>query len=363
MNKGLYIHVPFCRQKCIYCDFYSLAENDHVVTESYKEAVIRNIKNCGYIFDTVYFGGGTPSLLSPTQVYDILSSADIAPGAEISMEANPETVTDDTLSGYRDAGVNRLSFGVQSFDDKELKMLGRIHSAETARNAVLSAHRFFDDISVDLMLGLPFSDADSALASAEAAVSLPITHISAYMLKIEEGTPLSKRVDLINATDDDRSAEQYEKIVPCLAENGFHQYEISNFCKPGHECRHNLKYWRCEEYLGVGPAAHSCIDRKRYCVPSDTARFISSEKQDIVYTDEDACTEEERFMLAMRLNEGYTADDRLLSAADVYIKSGFLELHGRNISFTVKGMLVSNSIIAGLSDVIGGKDENRNCDT
>ena len=349
MGKGLYIHIPYCRSKCIYCDFFSITEP---MSDDYVRAVIHNILLAGMSFDTVYFGGGTPSLLSPGQVERILSHSDIAEGAEITIEANPDTVNAYTLSGYRSAGVNRISFGVQSFDDRELKMLGRIHDADRALAAVNTASRYFDNISVDLMLGLPFSDTESALASARTAVSLPIQHISAYMLKVEEDTPLAKREDLLSGIDDERSASQYEAVVPFFEEHGFAQYEISNFAKAGHECKHNLNYWHCGEYLGIGPTAHSCMEGRRFVVATGVHTYNTAEIQIMHETDENACTEKERFMLAMRLREGYEASEELLKAAEPYIKAGYIKTDGGRISLTVKGMLVSNGIIADLMDKV-----------
>ncbi|MCR5807683.1 MAG: radical SAM family heme chaperone HemW [Oscillospiraceae bacterium] len=350
MNKGLYIHIPFCRKKCAYCDFYSLTdETDRM--PAYTAAVIRNIRSEQYRYDTVYFGGGTPTLLPAISIIDILSAAEIDKNAEITIEANPETVTEEELTELRTAGVNRISFGVQSLSDERLCELGRIHTAQTALHAIESAQKAgFDNISADLMIGLPHSDGEQHLRDIEQLVDMGITHISVYMLKVEKGTPLSRNKELLGYIDDDRSADEYESAAELLGKLGFFQYEISNFAKKGFECKHNLKYWHCEEYFGVGTSAHSCIDKKRFCVPSDISEFIESPLQRITYTDENACGEEEKLMLALRLSEGVPGEMLKERAALVeqYVKHGLMKRENGRISFTVKGYLVSNEIITQL---------------
>ncbi|MCI7767569.1 MAG: radical SAM family heme chaperone HemW [Oscillospiraceae bacterium] len=357
MNKGLYIHVPFCRRKCRYCDFYSVTDTG--LSDSYVQAAIRNIKTRKDIFNTVYFGGGTPSLLSGRQISDILSAADISDKAEISTEINPDSADITKLIEFRQAGINRISVGIQSLDDIELKMLGRLHDSEHAVRAVASAHRAgFENISADLMLGLPYQRTETVLRNIERLSELGITHISAYMLKIEEGTPLSEDKELIsNIADEELSAEIYLSACNALEEKGFHQYEISNFAKSGFECRHNLKYWRCEDYFGVGPSAHSCIDGKRFAVPKDIHAFINSERQREIITDDSPCGEEERLMLALRLSEGYlipegNAGERLIHASKPLEAHGLLYIRDGRIILTPEGFLVSNSIICRLSDAL-----------
>ena len=232
---GLYIHVPFCRRKCLYCDFYS--QTDLSLTDSYVKAVIRNIRAANITADTVYFGGGTPSLLSGAQIYDILSAADISADAEISAECNPDSTTLQLMRDFRAAGINRLSIGIQSFNDDELKMMGRLHNSRQAAEAVQNAQKAgFENISADLMLGLPYQTEETVLDNIRKLAELNVTHISAYMLKIEENTPLAGCPELVSAAaDDDKSADIYLMAVDMLAENGFGQYEISNFAKAGYE--------------------------------------------------------------------------------------------------------------------------------
>ena len=347
---GLYIHVPFCVRKCRYCDFYSVT--DLSLTDLYTAAVIRNIKAYGYSFDTVYFGGGTPSLLAPKQISAILSAAEIAPNAEISMECNPNSVTENYLREVRNAGVNRLSFGVQSFEDNELKMLGRLHDSAQAVAAIETAKKVgFDNISADLMLAVSGQTFDSLRRSLDAVARLPLTHISAYMLKVEEGTPLAADEDLLaKIPDEDDTADMYLEAVRKLAETGFEQYEISNFARVGFECMHNLKYWRCEEYLGIGPAAHSFIDGTRFACPKDLDSFISSEIQETIALDEGGSAEE-KAMLALRLvKEGLSLAEypEAEKRGEILIKSGLLKKEKGTLRLTPEGCLVSNQIICRL---------------
>ncbi|MBQ3161116.1 MAG: radical SAM family heme chaperone HemW [Oscillospiraceae bacterium] len=349
-NIGLYIHVPFCVRKCRYCDFYSVT--DLSLTDLYTSAVIRNIKAYGYSFDTVYFGGGTPSLLNPKQIGAILSAAEIAPDAEISMECNPNSVTENYLREVHNAGVNRLSFGVQSFDDTELKMLGRLHDSEQAVTAIETAKKVgFDNISADLMLAVSGQTFESLRRSLAAVAKLPLTHISAYMLKVEEGTPLAADEDLLSKIpDEDDTADMYLEAVRKLDEAGFEQYEISNFARDGFECRHNLKYWRCEEYLGIGPAAHSFIDGARFACHKNLNKFISSEIQKTITLDEGGSAEE-KAMLALRLVkeglpiEAYPENEK---RAEMLIRNGLLKKEKGTLRLTPEGCLVSNQIICHL---------------
>ena len=358
MNKGLYIHVPFCRRKCVYCDFYSLAGQDDII-DDYVKAVVRNIRIAGGTYDTVYFGGGTPSLLSGRQIDDILSAADIAGGAEISAEVNPDSADIRKLSDFKNAGINRISIGIQSLDDSELAVLGRLHNSEQAVNAVYSAQKAgFENISSDLMIGLPYQRTETVLNNIRSLSELGVNHISAYMLKIESGTPLSENRELIsNIADEELSADMYLDAVSYLEKHGLKQYEISNFAKEGYECRHNIKYWRCEDYLGIGPSAHSCLNGKRFAVPKDINDFINSEKQEEIITDDAPCGLSERLMLALRLSEGFLMsqsggyEDRLRNAAAPMEKHGLLNICDGRIMLTPTGFLVSNEIICRLSEV------------
>ncbi len=349
-NIGLYVHVPFCLSKCPYCDFYSVKYSRSLAAD-YTKAVIRNLGQYGDTFDTVYFGGGTPILMWEG-VCEILKSVKIADGAEITLEANPCVTTEQALCGLREAGVNRISFGVQSLSPSELVFLGRRHSAEQAENAILLAHKAgFTNISADIMLGLEGQTKESLKYTIERLSELPITHVSAYMLKIEEGTPFAARK--LNLPDEETVSELYLYAVSLLEEKCFMQYEISNFAKEGYECQHNLKYWRCKEYLGIGAAAHSYYGGKRFCTERDIEGFTSSEIQQITVTDDNPGGFEEYAMLRLRLSEGLSFSDCEsfgVSREEVLkrcmkIPDGLILQTEKEISLTPQGFLVSNAVI------------------
>lgn len=353
MYRGLYIHVPFCVRKCPYCDFYSVTKTE--LADDYTAAVVRNIKAQNVKADTVYFGGGTPSLLSAKQIYSMLSAAEIAHGSEITMECNPNSVDEKYLADIFSAGVNRISFGVQSLSDKELSALGRLHNAETAVNAINSAYKAgFRNISADLMLATAYQTKETLAETIEKLVKLPICHVSAYMLKIEEGTAYGKSETIQNLIpNEDETAEMYLEVVQMLEENGFAQYEISNFAHKGCESRHNLKYWRCEEYYGIGPSAHSYVDGVRKACPPSVERFINSELQEEIVTEENGGADDEKIMLALRLTqEGIplsTLTQDKLHVAKQLEKSGLLRRENERIMLTPNGCLVSNEIICRLT--------------
>lgn len=348
MSKGLYIHVPFCVRKCRYCDFYSVT--DISLADGYTTAVLRNVSAIDEKFDTIYFGGGTPSLLTAEQIFKILSAVKISPDAEISMECNPNSVTENYLREIRGVGVNRLSFGVQSFGDNELKMLGRLHNVEEAISAIRSARAVgFENISADIMLAVAGQSKESLSKSLDTLDTLPLTHVSAYMLKVEEGTPLASDENLLaQIPDDDMTADMYLFAVQRLEDMGFMQYEISNFAKNGFECRHNLKYWHCEEYYGIGPAAHSFVNGERYCCPKSIENFISAGSQEKVPL-ENGGGESEKAMLSLRLTREGIAGSKLSADAyknaEILVQKGLMKKEKDSFKLTPAGCLVSNRII------------------
>ncbi len=357
-SLGIYIHVPFCAKKCAYCDFYS--ENYRKNTASqYVEAVIRNLKaysDKSRLTDTVYFGGGTPSLLSPEQIKIILDTVEnnfvLSEKPEITLETNPNTVNFNKLSEFRHAGINRLSIGVQSMIDDELKFLGRTHSADRAEKAVIDAYRAgFENISCDVMIALQNQSADSLEYTLDKITSLPIQHISGYILKTESGTPFDCDEIKNSLPDDDLTAELYIKMTETLKNKGFQQYEVSNFALKDFESRHNCRYWKCLDYIGIGPSAHSCNNGKRFAVERNLNEFISNEVQKVTITDEHPCTFEEYAMLRLRLAEGLDLNafpehkDSILKKIPALIKSGYINYNNDNISLTPNGFLVSNSVI------------------
>lgn len=369
---GIYIHIPFCLRKCPYCDFYSGAA-DGTVKEAYVKAVIRNIsdfKNRGICVDTVYFGGGTPSLLSEEQIGRIISACNesfVMKGPEITMECNPCTVDYDKLCGYRGAGVNRLSFGIQSAQDRELAAIGRLHDFAQAEKTVENAVKAgFDNISGDVMLGLPEQTQKSLENTLELMCSMPLSHISAYMLKIEEGTPFDCDEIRNVVADEDTLCDMYMQTAEFLKGKGFEHYEISNFALDGKYSRHNLKYWQGEEYIGIGAAAHSFFDGRRYCCPADRESFISQPVQTKQILEESPDKASEYVMLGLRLSKGISLeklkdmdddineDDirNMKKFAERFAENGLAVISGDSISLTAKGFLVSNEIIGEFLDMI-----------
>lgn len=356
-SAGLYFHVPFCQKKCPYCNFYSIPA-EPAQLETYTEAVCRNL----YFYaasdrkiDTIYFGGGTPSLLSSTQIERILITAaecfSLAENTEITLEANPATVTKKYLCQLRKIGMNRLSLGIQSLDDKQLRCLGRLHTAQEAIETVRDAAKAgFENISCDLMLALPEQTSEKLAQTIQQLTTLPITHVSAYLLKIESGTPFALQHMSEFCPDEDTAADFYLQAVEMLIQAGFLQYEISNFAKPGFESRHNCKYWNCEPYLGIGPSAHSCWNGIRFSVPSSVQHFLSAPVQQTEIEDDSPCTTEERIMLGMRLTKGIPAAwlTGKKALVEQLCKAGFLRNNEERIAFTPHGFLVSNTILAEL---------------
>lgn len=355
---GIYIHVPFCGKKCSYCDFYSVCYNK-MQADCYCQAVLRNIRHYAdknTLVDTVYFGGGTPTLLTTEQITafidEIRKCFDLSEDAEITIEANPNTLTPEKLYNLRKSGINRLSIGVQSMNNDELKFLRRTHTSERAGKAVNDAiDAGFENISCDLMIALPNQSADSLANSINALTDMKIQHISAYILKIEENTPFNRKEILDIMPDDDKTADLYLQMTDMLNKKGFLQYEVSNFSKAGFESRHNCRYWKCLDYIGIGASAHSCYKGKRFAVKSDLQAFIDSPIQPVVITDYSPCGFEEFAMLRLRLAEGLNLSDveshrkSIEKKIPPLIKAGYIKYNGENISLTKKGFLMSNSVI------------------
>lgn len=285
-ESALYIHIPFCDHKCIYCDFYSVITEENI--KPYLDALKKEIKFYSakyaenFKYKSVFFGGGTPSLMEPDYISEIMSELKrnfyISEDAEITMETNPGTVDKKKLKEFFNTGINRLSIGIQSFDEKELKFLTRIHNKKTAIETVCNAKEAgFKNINIDLIFNLPGQTKEVWKYNLLTAVNLPITHISAYSLILERGTILNKMVldGKIEMQDDDYGADLYEITIDFLTDNGFVQYEVSNFAKTGFECVHNNAYWRYKNYLGLGTSSHSFIGNKRWWNFSSLKKYIS----------------------------------------------------------------------------------------
>lgn len=364
---GIYIHVPFCLRKCPYCDFYSEVYGAELA-ERYVQAVCRNIaalKSDDISADTVYFGGGTPSLLSLGQLYRILDAVQKSVhlyDPEITLEANPSSTDNEKLRGWFSAGVNRLSFGVQSADDRQLEFLGRLHDIRAAEQAVINAAEAgFANISCDLMLGLAGQNEESLDRSLDRLLSLPITHLSAYMLKIERGTAFDSDEIRAQTADEDEMCDLYLRLCRRMRSLGWEHYEISNFAKNGRRSRHNMKYWTLEPYIGIGPAAHSDYKGRRTACPKNIVEFINADVQKNVLLESDIDRLEEYVMLSLRISEGITRErltelggrslaEGIFGRARTLEKNGLARISDGRISLTDEGFLLSNSIIVHLLD-------------
>ena len=352
---GLYVHIPFCKSKCPYCDFYSIPFSEDKA-DVYTDAAISAIeKSAAYTADTLYFGGGTPGILGTERIKKILFSAQknmLTPDAEVTLELNPESAHKLDFSALRSAGVNRLSIGLQSSDDNELRLLGRLHDSKLAQETVKRAQSCgFDNISLDLMLGISSQTAESLKRSVEFCAELGVQHISAYVLKIEHGTPYYINKGKLSFPNDDEQAELYLKAVEYLENCGYSQYEISNFCVNGRESRHNLKYWNDEEYLGIGPSAHSFLNGKRFYCGRSFEDFYKGK----IINDGEGGNQEEYAMLRLRLKKGLTNDEyRQRFGRDIpqeYFErcrslKGLAVCDEGSIHLTTEGFLLSNSVIA-----------------
>ena len=359
MSLGLYLHIPYCFSKCRYCDFYS-HPGERGVPDTYVDALLRELARFAPDTplrpDTVYFGGGTPSLLRPEQVRRLVEAAAPVSGAEVTLEANPETVTPELLSGFREAGINRISFGVQSARDSQLRTLGRPHNARQARAAFAAARQAgFVNISGDIMLALPHytqAEFDETLELIEEGGA---AHISAYLLKIEPDSAFGKHPPEGLPTGVE-AADFYLYAVEQLEHHGYRQYEISNFAKPGYEGRHNLIYWDCGDYLGIGPAAQSCMGGKRFFYPADTAAFLRDDAAPVM---DGSCGAEDYLILQLRLRRGLSLDayrtlygkqfsTAQLAFVDNCVKAGYASFDGHTLALTPAGLIVQNSILAQL---------------
>lgn len=378
MNSlGLYIHIPFCRSKCPYCDFYSITDDS--LAKRYVYALSLHMEDyssaaANYDVDTVFIGGGTPTVLPCDRLLDIIDSIKrnfmLTPDAEFTIEANPATVTSSELRRLRRAGVNRLSMGLQSANNNELAALGRIHTFEDFCYSFKAARKAgFDNINIDLMYGIPKQTRESFMNTLRQVCALDPDHISMYGLKIEDGTPFAARADSLPTPSEDDECDMYIDGISFLAQNGYEQYEISNFSKPGMHCLHNLRYWNSEEYLGFGPGAHSYFGGHRFAFKRDLAEYVEEIEHpgsvsDLLSEDYKIKPSErlgEYVMLRMRLTEGINSDvfaskfgvsfEKLFGKSlPLYINGGFMEQIGKNYRFTPKGMYVSNYILSTILD-------------
>ena len=377
---GIYIHVPFCASKCKYCDFYSLAGCDDLMDE-YHDALLTHIEESepaikNYEVDSIYFGGGTPNYYGANRIADVLDAlkliGNVRTDSEITVECNPDSINPKQLGIMKSVGVNRLSIGVQASDDNLLKMIGRRHTWAQAVRAIQEARdEGFDNISIDLMYGLPTQSKSDWAETLSKAIALHPEHISCYALTLEEGTPLYEDYYGSPALpDEDEQADMYFYASQVLQRYGYMQYEVSNFAAPGFMSRHNNKYWQLDDYMGFGPGAHSCIGRLRYSYIKDLRGYIERIGSGDSLLDE---YEEiggleravEYIMLGMRTAHGISREDyRRLCQSDwrpiektlmAFAEKGWAEKTGQRWHFTISGYLVSNQLISILLEVQAGE--------
>lgn len=365
--SGLYIHIPFCKRKCNYCDFISFTDKADCFIASYCDALKKEMsfysqKLQSYSFDTVFIGGGTPSVIDEKFISDILfslkQSFNITTNAEITIEANPGTLSEEKLLSYRKTGINRLSLGVQSMDDKVLKAIGRIHNAvEAIKSFNLARKCGFDNINIDLMYALPMQTEESLLDTLNKVITLAPEHISAYSLILEERTKLFDMYEQgkIVLPNDDKAYSLHRKCIEYLTQNGYSRYEISNYAKSGRECKHNLNYWQNGEYLGLGIAAHSAIriseNLERWSNTSSFDDYIQNpqaeETHDIILHDEEIF---EFVMLSLRKTEGFS-----LSSFKERFNESFMERYSDKLKKLIdKGWIIVSDNWLRLTD--GGLD-------
>lgn len=349
---GVYVHTPFCVRKCNYCAFFSKTEREKDFGK-YAECVAKEaLTYKKQDIDTIYFGGGTPSLLGAKNIILMLDGIkeafNVSKNAEITLEANPKTVTARDLSLLRQEGVNRISFGLQSFVDEELSALGRIHTAKDGEDAVKMAKSVgFTNISGDIMTAIPNQTMESLDITIDKMLSLGLSHISAYSLTIEEGTPFWNTKSTLSLPSEDTEREMYHHLVKRLKEADFENYEISNFAKGGKRSRHNTKYWTNEPYIGLGAGAHSYFCGERYQNAEDLDGYLEGKniRCNFQKIDENEL-KKEKIMLGLRMSDGILYEEN--GKIDKYISLGYMERTGENVRLTEKGIDVSDYIFADL---------------
>jgi len=369
---GLYLHIPFCTAKCRYCDFYSAAapraRQEEYVTALVGDLVARASEAVDFTVDTVYIGGGTPSLLSTRDIARLLSAVGqhytLAPGAEITMECNPHSAGKSDFAALLAAGGNRLSIGLQSADDAELAALGRPHDFRTFEKTYGAARAAgFENINVDMMFGIPYQTPESLSRTLETVLALAPRHVSAYGLRVEEGTPFWQERHTLPIADEDVVADMQLLVSKALNDAGYCHYEVSNYAKVGYHSRHNMRYWKGSPYLGFGPASHSYFGGVRFEAPRDTVLYMDAARRGdfaaLRLHPHRLTPHEEReeyVMLRMRLFEGIDEADFKarfgLSFEEAYgdlsrlIAGGLLVREGGRIAFTERGMYVSSAILS-----------------
>ncbi len=371
---GIYIHIPFCAGKCAYCDFYSLVGRENMIPR-YQKALLTHIREAGsqlqgYLTDSIYIGGGTPSFYGAGRLVELMNALKkygrVMVNGEFTVEVNPDSITLQDMVRLRRTGFNRLSIGAQSANNGILKSIGRLHSWEKVEETVLSARKAgFENVSLDLIYGLPSQTREDWADTLSRAMALKPEHISAYGLKIEEGTALYPYKDSPFIPDDDLQADMYLFAVEALSRNGYRQYEVSNFARQGFASAHNLKYWQMGEYMGFGAAAHSCVSGQRYSCIADMELYTDNIMGGRSVVDHaESITDFERageyLMLGLRTTHGISEEEyygifpcKLDMAREImedYVKRGWMEKNGDRWRFTPRGFLLSNTLIGEILD-------------
>jgi oxygen-independent coproporphyrinogen-3 oxidase len=370
---GIYVHIPFCRQACHYCNFYfsvSLASKNGFIGALLKEIVLQQTYLAGETVDTLYFGGGTPSLLERADLSEILAAIrtnfQVSPQAEITLEANPDDISAGELSGWKAVGINRLSIGIQSFIEKDLRWMNRAHNAEQARNCIaLAQSAGFTNLSVDLIYGTPGLGDQEWQENVDAVIGMHIPHLSCYALTVETGTALDKMIaqHKREPADPEQQARQFLQLVDRLGDAGYEHYEISNFARPGMRSRHNASYWAGTRYLGLGPSAHSYNGRSRQWNVASNLRYGQELEKGILPFESETLTLvqhlNEYIMTSLRTAEGLDtsrveklygagATDQLEAGSAKYINKGHLTRNGSFLQLSREGKLFADGIAADL---------------
>lgn len=370
---GIYIHIPFCKQACHYCDFHfstNLQSKEEMLLAISKEVILQKKYLAGEIIETIYFGGGTPSLLSSEELSQLLQTVyahfEVAPFPEITLEANPDDLSFEKLSSFSEANINRLSIGIQSFDDNHLTYLNRAHNSQEALSCIEDARKVgIDNISIDLIYAIPSDNHDLWRKDLAQAIALKPTHISSYCLTIESSTAFGNwlKRGKIKSINDEYAAQQFEILLSTLKENGFEQYEVSNFCLPNQYSKHNSNYWRQEKYLGVGPSAHSYNGINRQFNISSNKKYVDAINQKIVPFTLDQLNHKdhinEYLLTTLRTKWGaslhkieHTYQHDLLGVNEAYIndllKRGLAKIENSALILTDQGKLFADKIASDL---------------
>ncbi len=363
---GIYIHIPFCKQACHYCNFHfatSLHYKNELVTALLKEMALQKEYLENEKIETIYFGGGTPSLLTIEELRSLIDRANevftVIPAAEITLETNPDDITTEKLKAWKEAGVNRLSIGIQSFFDEDLQWMNRVHNAQQAIDNLQLAKEEFDNITIDLIYGTPQLTNEKWKKNVDRVIALGIPHLSCYALTVEPKTPLDKmiREHRTSDIDPDKQSEQFLLLMQWMEQAGYEHYEISNFALPGWRSRHNSSYWKGKKYLGLGPSAHSFNGTERQWNISNNNNYIASIGKGIIPFEKEVLTgtqkRNEYIMTSLRTMEGLdleVAGKELIEKSKKFVESGLMKLEVHSLVLTREGKLLADGIAAALFD-------------